>query len=122
MTDHTALLSAFCDGEPVDPDALATALDDPSGRHALVDFARLRAVVNDPSEPLPASLSRLRARPSRFAMAIPLPAVAALVVLVLLGAWMLPRPSWIPVRSTDQQPPTPARVVQYTPGVDWQNR
>ena len=57
MTEtHTALLSAFCDGQIVDPDQLADALADPRARDALVDFARLRAAVTS-SHPLPASAS-----------------------------------------------------------------
>ena len=60
MTDtHTETLSAFCDGEPVDPDRLAAALADAPSREALVDFARLRAAVAS-SRPLPDSLLRLR--------------------------------------------------------------
>ena len=35
-TDHAELLSALIDREPVDPDALAAALDDPEARRALV--------------------------------------------------------------------------------------
>ena len=44
MTEiHTQILSAFCDGEIVDPDLFAGALADPHGRAALVDFSRLPA-------------------------------------------------------------------------------
>ena len=39
---HTETLSAFVDGETVDLDRLALALEDAEARRALVDFARLR--------------------------------------------------------------------------------
>ena len=48
-TDHAELLSALIDREPVDPDALAAALDDPEGRRALVGFARVRAALQAPA-------------------------------------------------------------------------
>ena len=41
-TDDAEMLSALMDREPVDPGALARALDDPEARHALVAFATLR--------------------------------------------------------------------------------
>ena len=43
--DRYAVLSALIDREPVDPDAVATALQEPDGRRLLVEFARLRAAV-----------------------------------------------------------------------------
>ncbi|OFW04356.1 MAG: hypothetical protein A3H96_27495 [Acidobacteria bacterium RIFCSPLOWO2_02_FULL_67_36] len=120
---HTSVLSAFCDGEPVDPDAFAAALADSLAREALVAFVRVRrAVQTGPEQMLPASLAVMR-RPHRpvWRMSIPLPAVAALLLVVLLGAWMvLPRPA-APSAPSSDTPPTPTRVVKYVPGVDWQN-
>jgi hypothetical protein len=117
MTEnHTEVLSAFCDGEIVDPDLFAAALADQHARAALVDFARLRAAVA-PVGALPASLGALRgpeARPrvARWAMAS-----AAAVLLIVAAASLLPRISF--TKSTDQSPPPPSRVVRYEPGVDW---
>ena len=114
---HTETLSALCDGEMVDPDALAAALDDPAARQALVEFVRLRCAVNRDRAPLPRSLEALRRHRWSIARAsVPLPAVAALVVLAVLGAWVIPRPARAPSSDT---PPAPTRVISYVPGVDW---
>lgn len=112
--DRFAVLSALIDREPVDPDLLAAALDDPAGRARLVDFVRLRARMSDEfaidesvAPPLlTAPRSRTRAWMAR----------AALVLLPLLvgaagGAW------WVEQR--ESRPPTPDRVVQFVPGVEW---
>jgi hypothetical protein len=117
MSDtHTEILSAFCDGEAVDPDLFAAALADPRGREALVDFARLRAAVTS-SHPLPASLTRLRPaavrRPQLWAAVA---GAAAMLVLVALTAALLPR-AWFGEAGT--RPPAPDRVIRYEPGVDW---
>jgi hypothetical protein len=105
------VLSALLDREAVDPDALARALDDPAGRTQLVDFARLRARVQQEfavddavtTAPRPSSARRWLAR-------------AALVLLplslgLLGGAW------WVEQR--ELRPPTPDVVVRLVPGVDW---
>ena len=114
---HTETLSALCDGEMVDPDVLAAALDDPAARQALVEFLRLRHAVNLDGAPLPRSLGALRRRRLSVVRAsVPLPAVAALVVLAVLGAWAIPRPWRAPSSDT---PPAPTRVITYVPGVDW---
>ena len=119
MTEiHSQVLSAFCDGEIIDPDLLAAALADPQGRNALIDFARLRAAVA-PVGALPASLSELRkgpARPraARWAMVA---AAAAMVLLIVAAASLLPRALF--TKSADPVPPSPSRVVRYEPGVDW---
>ena len=117
---HTEVLSAFCDGEAVDPNLFAAALADPRGRDALVDFARLRAAVTS-SRPLPESLAQLRPaaenttrRPQWWTAAA---AIAAMLVLVALTVALLPR-SWFGADGRDA-PPTPTRVVRYEPGVDW---
>jgi negative regulator of sigma E activity len=121
MTDaHTEVLSAFCDGEAVDPDALAAALADPAGREVLVDFARLRAAVVS-TAPMPASLARLRPSAIRRVhgwsgrAAV---AAAAAVVFLLMTAWFAPRP-WFTGGGRGNAPPSPSRVVRYEPGVDW---
>jgi hypothetical protein len=114
-TLHTDTISAFFDGEPVDPDRLADALEDGEARAALVDFARMRARLRAGDPPLPASLNSRR--PVAGLGWLRWPAVAALLVLVFLAGLAAPRP-WIdPIDRT--APPTPARVEKFTPGVDW---
>jgi len=118
MTEiHTQVLSAFCDGEIIDPDLLAAALADPQGRAVLTDFARLRAAVA-PSGPLPASLGEMRrsSRPRLGAWTM-VAAAAAMVLLMVAAASLLPRALF--TKSTDPVPPSPSRVVRYEPGVDW---
>jgi hypothetical protein len=117
---HTAVVSAFLDNEPVDPDALGAALDDPEGRAALVDFIRLRRSVDAAGDPIPASLQTLRRRPVARMAALRWSAAAALLVLMFLAGWMVPRP-----RSGAGEPvapPEPARVEKFVPGVDWSFR
>jgi hypothetical protein len=122
MTDtETEILSAFCDGEVVDPIAFAAALADPRGRDALVDFARLRAAVAS-VRPMPASLGQLRRSPSgarhRLWRWPALPAAAAIVLFLLATAWLLPV-NWLARSRKADSPPSPSRVVRYEPGVDW---
>ncbi len=114
---HTTVLSALCDGEVVEPAALAAALEDPAARQALVDFARLRQAVALDRSPLPGSLRTLRGhRPWLLRASVPLPAVAALVLVALLAALSIARPG---DPRQPEAPPTPSRVISYVPGVDW---
>ena len=119
MTEnHTEILSAFCDGEIVDPDELSAALADPRARDALIDFARLRAAVA-PVESLPASLGTLRRAPVRSALGgwTVMAAAAAVLLLIVAVASLLPRTLF--TRTADQPPPSPTRVLRFEPGVDW---
>lgn len=112
--DRFAVLSALIDREPVDPDELAAALEDPAGRARLLDFVRLRARVAgefalDDAADAPALIAP-RSRPRAWM------ARAALVLLPLLlgvagGAW------WVEQR--EARPPDPDRIVTFVPGVDW---
>jgi hypothetical protein len=114
---HTGILSAFCDGEAVDPELFAAALADPRGRDALVDFARLRAAVIS-SHPPPASLARLRPAPRRRPqLRAAMAGAAAMLVLMALTFALLPRTWFTPIPA--DAPPAPTRVVRYQPGVDW---
>jgi hypothetical protein len=112
MTDERYdVLSALLDREAVDPEMLARALDDPAGRAQLVDFARLRAQVQQEF-----AADDTVTSPSRQSTARRWLARAALVLLPLSlglfgGAW------WVEQR--EMRPPTPDRVVQFVPGVDW---
>jgi hypothetical protein len=122
MSDtHTEILSAFCDGEAVDPDVLAEALADSRARDALIDFARLRAAVAV-TTPVPASLAGLRDSPAppRLGGWTVVAAAAAMVLLIVVSAALLPRTLF--TRSTDQSPPSPSRVLRFEPGVDWHSQ
>jgi hypothetical protein len=120
MTDNfTDTLSAFVDGEPIDPDRLAAALEDSGARAAVVDFVRMRAVVRAGDQPLPASLGAFRRPPVGGLRVLRWPAVAALLVLVFLAGLAAPRPWQTPPEPSSETPPAPARIEKFTPGVDW---
>ena len=110
-TDHAELLSALIDREPVDPDALAVALDDPDGRGALVAFARVRAELHAPvpgegewlaSHPVP------RAAPARRQLW----RLAAAAVLLAAG---LGTGVFAERYAARDRPPAATRVVQLDP-------
>jgi negative regulator of sigma E activity len=111
-TDHAELFSALMDREPVDPDALARALDDPGARRALVAFATVRQALHAPvpgeSAWLAGHAARLVASPrrsDRWRLA-----AAAALLAAGLGAGVVAE------RMRSQQgPPEPARVVQLDP-------
>jgi hypothetical protein len=112
---HSEVVSVFLDGEPVHPDALALALEDAATRRLLVDFVRIREAARQGEAALPASLATLRHAPI-WRRAVPLPAVAALVLFVLLASWFVPRGTQM---DGPPDPPTPARTLTFEPGVDW---
>ena len=132
IDDYTQTISAFVDGEAVDADQLAAALEHPEARAALVDFVRMRVVVGAGDAPLPASLRSLRAGPfgslrslragpfgSLRSLRAGWAAVAALFVLAFLAGLVAPRP-WTAARGeAAEAPPAPTRVEKFTPGVDW---
>lgn len=117
--EQFAVVSALLDREPVDPDALASVLEDPEGRTRLVDFVRLRVMAArelaldgeqegrtsvrpvDGRVRAPSMTGRLLRRAA--AVLLPLALVAGYAV------WQEGRP----------EPPMPDRVVEFTPGVDW---
>jgi hypothetical protein len=112
MTDEREVLSALIDREPVDPDVLARVLQDPANRALLVDFVRLRASVNEGSEPVAGSsilsppavprrqTAQYRQRWFRVAAAVLLLAVAA-------GGG-----AWLQYALSIERPPQPDRVVR----------
>ena len=120
--DVKEILSAFVDGEAVEPGALASALMEPGAREALVDFVLLRAALADEREPPTAFVERMRrrlggARPfARLPRSLLLVAAAAILALATLGVLDLGR-LVRPVRP--DAPPTPTRVIRFEPGVDW---
>ena len=98
------IISAFLDGEPVDPDVLARTLADPGARTLLADFLKLRQAL-DEGEGVPTSLTRLKApRVAIWSTRVPLQ-VAVAATIPLAGR---------------QAPPAPTRALRFEPGVDWQ--
>ena len=117
-TPDTEVFSALLDGEAVDADRLAAALDDPAARGALIDFVRLRAAVRTGDDPLPASLKSPLGRRTRVRL-LRWPAAAAVVVLVFLAGLLAPRPWNQTAPPSSELPPEPARIEKFVPGVDW---
>jgi len=119
--DPLEVLSAFMDGEPVAPDALAAALLAPGAREALLDFAALRAgLAGDDARPSLAfhrAMSGILGRRAQPVWRV-MRRAAAVVVLALaaLGAISLERRFR---GNPAEEPPRPSRVIQFTPGVDW---
>ena len=110
-TDHAELLSALIDREPVDPDALAVALDNPEARGALVAFARVRAELH---APVPGEREWMATRqvpgaapPRRQLWRL---AAAAVLLAAGLGAGVFAERY-----AGRDRPPAPARVVQLDP-------
>jgi hypothetical protein len=111
VTDHAELLSAFMDREPVDPDALAAALEDPEARRALVAFARLREALHAPvpgdaEAPAPVAPPAV-AKTGRRRWHL---AAAAALLAAGVGAGMFAERYTATAR-----PPQPTRIVQLEP-------
>jgi hypothetical protein len=112
--ERYTVLSALIDREAIDPDALAAALDEPAARAMLVDFARLRRELlhDDAADDVRTNRElaprRLPLRWWRLAAAVLLP-----LAMGVASGW------WIGDWSRQERPPTPSRVVSFTPGVDW---
>ena len=129
------LLSAFIDGEEVDPRALADALAAPGAREMLRDFALLRAEVREdesrPSAEFYAEMDKvlegnlgIDRRPWWIrAIPVPAPALAAMVLAaVLVGGWATFGLRMGGDGDRPELPPKPDRVVRFEPGVDWQQQ
>jgi len=126
--DDLEVISAFIDGERVDPDALRTALALADGRDYLVDLLTLREAIADAGPP-PAS-ARLPARQVRGIIR-PM-AAAAVALLALAGGFAagqrvsLTKPSapdadlpHMVVTSSAPAAPRPTRVIKLEPGRNW---
>ena len=111
MRDYEAL-SALLDGEHVDPDVIASALEEPEGRAILVDFARLRQQLSKdvdmaaPGAHVP--LTRRRHVPGFVWRG--LAAASVLVAGVLIG---------ILSHRQAPAPPAPQVVIEFVPGPEW---
>jgi hypothetical protein len=114
------VISAFLDEEPFDAEALGAALAEPGGRELLLDLIALRALVHDDVAALATTMPRQRRRwiASGF-----IAAAALFAALVWVAPSLLMPPARAHSRmSTDADaPPTPDRVIQFQPGVDWHN-
>ena len=121
-TDVKEVLSAFVDGERVEPAELASALGEPGAREALIDFVRLREALADEGGPSESFAQEMRKqldgrRSRRLPRLAWLAAVAAVFVLATLGALDLGRR--LGSEGQTDQPPAVTRVIRYEPGVDW---
>jgi hypothetical protein len=125
MSEIHECIAAFADGEPVDPARLERALAEAEGRAYLIDLLVLRGLYAR-RDALPASDSR--ARNARLGW---LSAVAALVVVSVLGGYVAGRQSGnrtpaAPVGPLTAQSevtaPAPTQVIRLEPGVDWNER
>lgn len=126
---NAEILSAFLDGERVDPADLAAALTEPGAREALVDFVLLRAAVAAGDE-LPSEsfydrsrnlLRGHRPRPS-LRQAI---AAAALIAAGGLAVWSGERLlGGLPAaeNAVTAGPPPADRQLTFEPGVEWHPR
>ena len=111
MTDNRELLSALIDGEAVDADAVADALESRANRKLLVDFLRLRVSVQAEDDAPPTwRADRLKSirlsHGERRRAWLRTAAVLALLAVGGLGA------TWVEGLLTRERPPEPTRVVQ----------
>jgi negative regulator of sigma E activity len=117
-------LSRLIDGDPVDPEIVAEALDSHDGRRILVDFAVMRATLNlDAAVPTAAFYPRMQAslaaaeppRPRRTGgvslRIVVVSAAAALLLGIGIESWRH--------QQTDAPPPA-ARVLRFEPS-EWTN-
>ncbi len=118
-------LAAFLDNEPADPEEVARLLAGPEGQAALLDFALLKAAMQQdrtrPRRQFTASLEqRLAGRRGgwRRMLAAPRAAVAAAFLLTALAGFWLGTSTGSRARE-DAGPPASARVVHFERGVDW---
>jgi hypothetical protein len=106
MNDPHEVISAFLDDEPFDPQTLANALSDASGRALLIDMVALRCLVQ-PDEAIPVHVPLVRRRaPLRAVMAV------AAVVVALVGGYFMGQSR---TESTATAAPAPTRVVEGPP-------
>jgi hypothetical protein len=133
MSENHDCIAAFADGEPVDPERLDRALADAEGRAYLIDLLVLRRLYGRRG---PATMPAAR---SRVAWVRWLPAVAALVIVSVLGGYVAGRmgggrsagvdvgpgrsaDAAGPIQEIPVTAPAPTHVIRLEPGVDWNER
>jgi hypothetical protein len=112
ITTHE-VISAFIDNEPFDQHELAAALATEDGREQLLDLIALRHVVV--ADLAPESATKTVARPRWRALA-----AAAALVVALGGGYALGHRIASEAGNLADAPPAPTRVIELTPGVNWQ--
>src|SRR5262245_55900810 len=124
MREDFEVLSALLDGEVIEIQTLERALDDPRGRAALVDFARLRQIAKaDDARPGERFSGRARSEASSgsrrlVTRGVPWPLAAAAVVIAMLAGSLV---SFDDFTSGGQSgPPQTTRELRFQPGIDWQ--
>jgi hypothetical protein len=120
MTNHETI-SAFIDGEPVDPVRLADALGTPAGREYLVDLLRLGALVaeaeKDAGGEAPRSVGKEKRRWLVAAAAVLLMSLGAFAAGMQVGQQVLPAST----TAQQQDAPLPDRVIELRDGIEWRN-
>jgi hypothetical protein len=121
------LISAFIDGERVEPEQLKRALELEEGRDYLVDLLTLREAIGGLGP-----FAAVPRKPAPFWTAVRGTAAAVIVLLSLAGGYIAghrtsaPPPSAgatsdsqvLAVTSAPEAPP-PTRVIKLQPGVNW---
>ncbi len=114
------VLSRLTDGEPVDPEVVAEALESPETRRLFVDYVRLSATVRaDHSEPSLAFFKQMvrtlqpsHRRSSDHLVSFRIVAALALAIL-LTGLGVEISRHW-----REDSPPRPSRVLRFDPS-EW---
>jgi hypothetical protein len=126
-TDLMETISAFIDGERIEPDQLKRALELPEGRDYLVDLLTLREAISGMGPVV--SVAR-KPRPVWTVMRGT--AAAAIVLLALAGGYAAGLRVNVPVKrpaprsetqiiavTSPSEAPKPTRVIKLEPGVNW---
>ena len=121
MTRQAEILSALLDGEAIEPDELARALEVPDAREALRDYALIRGeIVHDAGDPGPGLFEAMEphlAASERRRTWWPATA-AAVVALLVWGVWAESDRLLEALRRMEG-PPTATRILRFVPGQDW---
>jgi hypothetical protein len=127
-TEPLEILSAFVDGEVVDPLDLAESLASPGAMAAIEDIARLRAAMRaDASKPSPqfyAAIEEIRNAGPRGQLGRMRAVRLGIAAIVLIGlgvaaGWMF---RWGSGTGSPARPPDATREVHFVQGVDWWGR
>jgi hypothetical protein len=112
-------IDAFLDGETVAPAALDVALAAAEGRAYLIDALAIRQLMSD----APAAVAPVRRRPTLLFSARAAVLAVGLVGLGYAAGARTTTPEAIVVPTSSVEsvaPPEPSRVVEFKPGVNWQ--